>query len=55
MNWEYLVIGFLFIAALIYLWQKVIIPFSSKRNDSCGTGCGCSVDIEQLESKKKEY
>lgn len=53
MNWEYLIIGIVFIIALYYLWQKVIMPFSSKRNGSCGSGCGCGVDIEEIQSRRK--
>ncbi|MDO5656410.1 MAG: hypothetical protein Q4G27_09755 [Flavobacteriaceae bacterium] len=51
MNWEYLIIGFLFLAALIYIWKKLIIPFTSKRKSDCSSGC-CSVDFSTPEKKK---
>lgn len=53
MNWQYLVIGILFIIALFYLWKKVVVPFNVKK-DSCGDGCGCSVNLDELEKKKKK-
>lgn len=52
MDWQYLIIGILFLIALIYLWNKIIIPFSRKK-EGCGDGCGCSVDLDKLEKKRK--
>lgn len=53
MNWQYLIIGILFLVAIYFLWQKVVIPFNSKKNSGCGKGCGCGVDLEEIESRKK--
>ena len=52
MNWEYLIIGIIFLIALIYLYNRVIAPFAKKRG-GCSTGCGCGPSIEDLEKKRK--
>ncbi|MDG4950521.1 hypothetical protein NLM59_06270 [Weeksellaceae bacterium KMM 9724] len=39
MNWEYLIIGIIFLIALIYLYNRVIAPFA-KKSGGCSTGCG---------------
>lgn len=54
MNLEYLVIGLIFIVALFYLLNKVILPFSRKNGDGCSSGgCGCAPDLEEIEKKRK--
>lgn len=52
MNWEYLIIGIVFLIALIYLYNRVIAPFA-KKSGGCSTGCGCGPSIEDLEKKRK--
>lgn len=52
MNWEYLIIGIVFLIALIYLYNRVIAPFA-KKSGGCNKGCGCGPSIEDLEKKRK--
>lgn len=58
MNWPYLIIAILFLIALYYLYNKVIIPYVNKSRGNCdtgcGPGCGCGVDLESLERRKKK-
>ena len=52
MNWQYLIIAIIFMVALIYLWNRVIMPFTRKNKD-CGSGCGCGIDVDKLEEKRR--
>lgn len=53
MNWEYIIIGILFIAAILYMVSKFYNPFSKKDNVGCSKGCGCSSSsLDQVKKKK---
>lgn len=52
MNWEYLIIGIIFLIALVYLYNRVIAPFVNK-SGGCIKGCGCGPSIEEIEKKRK--
>ncbi|MXV37233.1 FeoB-associated Cys-rich membrane protein [Flavobacteriaceae bacterium Ap0902] len=55
MNWEYIIIGILFILALLYIVSKFYNPFSKSDEVGCSKGCGCGASsIKEMQKKMGE-
>ncbi|MGI9525863.1 MAG: FeoB-associated Cys-rich membrane protein [Weeksellaceae bacterium] len=52
MNWEYIIIGIIFIIAVLYMVSKFYNPFTKKDDIGCSKGCGCGAS--SIEDIKKE-
>ena len=52
MNYQLIIVGLLFAAAVFYVGRMVYKMFTAKKG--CGTNCKCGVDFSNIEAPKAD-
>ena len=50
MDFQILIVGFLFFGAIFYIAKSVFLSLKAKKG--CGSSCKCGVDFSAIEQKK---